>query len=52
MELSRLAVSENLRSQVELNPALEIESTIDFEFDGDHNLISPFEPVAETAGVH
>jgi hypothetical protein len=52
MELERLAVSENLRSLVELNPAIEIESIIDFEFDGDNNLISPFAPVAETAGAH
>ena len=52
MELGRLALSENLRSQVEGNPALEIESTVDFEFDGSDNLISPFAPVEETAGVH
>ena len=52
MELGRLALSENLRSQIERNPALEIESTMDIEFDGDDNLISPFAPVVETAGVH
>ena len=52
MELDRLALSENLRAQVESNPALEIESTIDFEFDGTGNLISPFAAVEETAGVH
>jgi hypothetical protein len=52
MELARLALSENLRSEVERNPALEIESTIDFEFDGDGNLISPFASVVEAAGVH
>jgi hypothetical protein len=52
MELGRLALSENLRPQIELNPALEIESTMDVEFDGDSNLVSPFAPVVETAGVH
>jgi len=52
MELGRLALSENLRAQIENNPALEIESTIDVEFDGSGNLISPFAPVEEAAGVH
>jgi hypothetical protein len=52
MELGRLALSENLRPQVEKNPALEIEASIDFEFDGSGNLISPFAPMEETAGVH
>ena len=46
MELGRLALSENLRPVVERNPDLEIEATIDFEFDDSGNLISPFEPVA------
>jgi hypothetical protein len=48
MELDRFALSEQLRGQVESNPALEIESTVDFEFDPDNNLISPFAPIAET----
>jgi hypothetical protein len=52
MELGRLAVSENLRSRIESNPALEIEATIDFEFDGEGNLLSPFAPIEETAGAH
>jgi len=52
MELGRLALSENLRAEVEKNPQLEIESAIDFEFDGNGNLISPFAPVEETAGAH
>jgi hypothetical protein len=52
MELGRLAVSENVRAQVEGNAQLEIESTIDFDFDGAGNLLSPFAPVAETAGAH
>ena len=42
MELTRLAVSENVRDQVEKNPILEIEAAIDCEFDGAGNLISPF----------
>src|SRR5580693_1617915 len=52
MELGRLALSENLRATVEANPMLEIEATLDFDFDGQNNLISPFAPVEETAGVH
>jgi len=52
MELGRFALSEQLRAEVEKNPALEIESVIDFEFDGQDNLISPFAPVAEAAGTH
>ena len=52
MELSRIALSENLRPQIEANPALEIESTTDVEFDGENNLLSPFAPVVETAGAH
>ena len=31
---------------------LEIEATIDFEFDGDGNLISPFVHSEEMAGAH
>ena len=46
MELTRLAVSENVRSEVEQNPMLEIEATIDLEFDTTGNLISPFVEVA------
>jgi hypothetical protein len=45
MELGRVALSENLRAAVEGNPDLEIEATLDFEFDGSGNLISPFEAV-------
>jgi len=52
MELDRIGLSENLRAEVERNPNLEIEAAIDFEFDGHNNLISPFAPVEETAGVH
>ncbi len=52
MELGRIGLSENLRAQVESNPQLEIEAAIDFEFDGQNNLISPFAPVEETAGAH
>jgi hypothetical protein len=52
MELGRLALSENVRAAVERNPQLEIEATVDFDFDGEGNLISPFAPVEETAGAH
>ncbi len=46
MELTRMAVSENVRAQVEDNPLLEIEGTIDLEFDAAGDLISPFLEVA------
>ncbi len=46
MELTRIAVSENTRSFVESNPQLEIESTIDLDFDTTGNLITPFVEVA------
>jgi hypothetical protein len=52
MELGSLAFSENLRAEIESNPMLEVEATVDFEFDGENNLISPFMPVEETAGAH
>jgi len=52
MELDRIGLSANLRAEVERNPNLEIEAAMDFEFDGHNNLISPFAPVEETAGVH
>jgi hypothetical protein len=52
MELGRIGLSENLRKQVEANPALDIESVVDFEFDGQGNLISPFVPIEETASAH
>ncbi len=46
MELTRMAVSENVRAAVEQNPLLEIEGTIDLEFDAAGDLISPFLEVA------
>jgi len=52
MELGKIALSDNLRGAVEKNPQLEIESLIEFDFDGRDNLISPFAPVEETAGAH
>jgi hypothetical protein len=52
MELGRIALSENVRAAIEANPELEIEAAIDFEFDGQSNLISPFAPVEEAAGAH
>jgi hypothetical protein len=52
MELVRIGLSENVRGQVEANPMLEIEATVQFEFDGDGNLVSPFAPVEEAVGVH
>ncbi len=46
MELGRLAVSENLRAAFERKPEIEIEGIIDFEFDSNSNLVSPFQAVA------
>jgi hypothetical protein len=46
MELTRMAVSENVRAAVEQNSLLEIEGTIDLEFDAAGDLISPFVEVA------
>src|SRR5436190_5498019 len=46
MELTRIALSENVRAAVEANPQLEIESTIDVEFDATGNLLTPFVEVA------
>jgi hypothetical protein len=46
MELTRLAVSENVRAEVEKNPILQIEGTIEVEFDTAGDLISPFVQVA------
>jgi hypothetical protein len=52
MELVRIALSENLRPRIEADPRLEIEATIDLDFDGSGNLLSPFVPLEETAGAH
>jgi hypothetical protein len=52
MELGRLGVSENLRGEIEKNPLVEIEATVDFDFDGENNLISPFMAAEEAAGTH
>jgi hypothetical protein len=52
MELGRVAVSENMRTAVEAHELLQIEATIDCEFDGKGNLISPFIEVEETAVAH
>jgi hypothetical protein len=52
MELGRVALSDNLRPEIEKREDLEIESVVDFEFDGAGDLISPFVPVEETAAAH
>ena len=52
MELTRLALSENVRAEVEKNPILQIEGTIDLEFDTAGNLISPFLEVAAGVEAH
>ena len=52
MELGRLGLSENLRPVISRNPELEIESIGEFDFDAHNDLISPFLPVEESAGLH
>ncbi|HUP02600.1 MAG TPA: hypothetical protein VMU19_01345, partial [Bryobacteraceae bacterium] len=42
LEVARLALSENLRGQIESNAQLEIEGELDFDFDAAGNLASPF----------
>jgi hypothetical protein len=46
MELTRIALSENTRAAVDANPLLEIEGSIDLDFDTTGNLITPFVEVA------
>ena len=52
MELTRIGLSEHFRSRVEADPNLKIEATVDFDFDGEGNLLSPFIPVGEIAAAH
>jgi hypothetical protein len=42
LELTPLALSENLRAEIERSPSLTIEGEIEFDFDGGGNLLSPF----------
>jgi len=51
LELARLALSENLRPQIEANPLLEITGgPVEMPFGEDGNLVSPF--AAQTASAH
>lgn len=53
MELSRLALSENLRPQIEANPQLEIvEGPLEMPFGPDGNLVSLVTPAGEKAAAH
>lgn len=53
LELGRIALSENLRSQIEANPALEIVGEPrDFEFDSEDNLVSLVAPAGDAASAH
>ena len=50
LELANLALSENLREQIEANPLLEIVGGPQpFEFDHEDNLVSPFAPALAAA---
>ena len=42
LELGRLAVSENLRSEVARTPQVTIEDEVELRFDRSNNLVSPF----------
>lgn len=42
LELTRLALSANLRPEIDASPALSIEDEVDFDFGSDGNLLSPF----------
>ena len=51
LELEYVALSENLRAEIDRNPQVEIvDGPRDFEFDADGNLVSPFVPAH--AGAH
>ena len=52
LELDRLAVSEQLRGAIEAHPLCTIEGSIDFEFDSEGNLISPFVTAGQAATTH
>jgi hypothetical protein len=41
LELARLALSANLRAEIERNPSLVIEAETEFAFDGQGDLLSP-----------
>ncbi|HXW04221.1 MAG TPA: hypothetical protein VD833_03235 [Vicinamibacterales bacterium] len=47
LELDRLAISGNLRRQIEGQPQVQIEATMEVQWDSEGNLVSPFscEPV-------
>jgi hypothetical protein len=47
MELGRLALSDHFLEAIRSRPDLEVEAVVDFEFDGQSNLLSPLAPVAE-----
>jgi len=52
MELARVGLSANLLPEIEKRPDLEVEAVVDFDFDQNGDLISPFVPIGEMAGAH
>ena len=42
LELDRLAISPNLRAQIDGQPQVDVESEIDVQWDESGNLVSPF----------
>jgi hypothetical protein len=52
LEVTRIALSGNLRPQIERNSELTIENEFEFQFDDDRNLVSPFGRLRDTASAH
>ncbi|MGD0499413.1 MAG: hypothetical protein ABSC23_13360 [Bryobacteraceae bacterium] len=51
LELTSLALSANLRAEIERNPLLAIEGETDLDFDASGNLLSPFEMESSAVGA-
>ncbi len=51
LEVTRLALSANLRPQIERNAKLVIENEFEFQFDDGRNLVSPFGRLRDTASA-
>ena len=52
LEVTRMALSGNLRPQIERSSELTIEDEFDFQFDDDRNLVSPFGCLRDTVSAH
>ena len=52
LELDVIALSENLRPQIDNNPILEVVATHPMEFDSHGNLVELLVPSAEPVAAH